>query len=26
MLADAGYEVVDGRLNYPEGVSETLGE
>ncbi len=26
MLADAGYEVVDGRLHYPEGVSETLGE
>jgi peptide/nickel transport system substrate-binding protein len=26
MLADAGYEVVAGRLNYPEGVSETLGE
>jgi peptide/nickel transport system substrate-binding protein len=26
LLADAGYEVVDGRLNYPEGVSETLGE
>lgn len=26
MLAEAGYEVVDGQLNYPEGVSETLGE
>lgn len=26
MLAEAGYEVIDGRLNYPEGVSETLGE
>jgi peptide/nickel transport system substrate-binding protein len=26
MLADAGYTVVDGRLHYPEGVSETLGE
>ncbi len=25
-LADAGYLVVDGRLNYPEGVSETLSE
>ncbi|RMA40697.1 ABC transporter substrate-binding protein [Rhodophyticola porphyridii] len=26
MLEDAGYMVVDGRLHYPEGVSETLGE
>ncbi|WP_430450111.1 ABC transporter substrate-binding protein [Rhodophyticola sp.] len=26
MLEDAGYTVVDGRLHYPEGVSETLGE
>ena len=26
MLAEAGYEVINGRLNYPEGVSETLGE
>ena len=26
MLEEAGYRVVDGRLNYPEGVSETLGE
>jgi peptide/nickel transport system substrate-binding protein len=26
MLAEAGYEVIDGRLHYPEGVSETLGE
>lgn len=26
MLAEAGYLVVDGLLNYPEGVSETLSE
>lgn len=26
ILADAGYEVIDGRLHYPDGVSETLGE
>jgi len=26
ILAEAGYEVVDGRLHYPDGVSETLGE
>jgi len=26
MLADAGYAVVDGRLNYPDGIAETLGE
>lgn len=26
ILAEAGYEVVDGRLHYPDGISETLGE
>ncbi|MEM8825296.1 MAG: ABC transporter substrate-binding protein, partial [Pseudomonadota bacterium] len=26
MLEEAGYRLVDGRLHYPEGVSETLGE
>ncbi|MEM8589001.1 MAG: ABC transporter substrate-binding protein [Pseudomonadota bacterium] len=26
ILAEAGYEVIDGRLHYPDGVSETLGE
>ncbi|MEM7723264.1 MAG: ABC transporter substrate-binding protein [Pseudomonadota bacterium] len=26
MLAEAGYEVIDGRLHYPEGVTETLGQ
>ncbi|MEM6609301.1 MAG: ABC transporter substrate-binding protein [Pseudomonadota bacterium] len=26
ILAEAGYEVIDGRLHYPEGVTETLGE
>ena len=24
ILADAGYEVIDGRLHYPDGVTETL--
>ena len=26
ILMDAGYEVIDGELNYPDGVTETLGE
>ncbi len=26
ILEEAGYELVDGKLHYPEGVSETLGE